>query len=123
MTHDRKMEEYKHLMTEKGIGDATAYPPLWKLLWSMGIPLPPPLYMRFLPLALLGGTFFGLLFGAFAWYMGNRGIRTMSFKEACGVALILGAAFGISVAWLTRRQASKLGLGTWSALGTARLRT
>jgi hypothetical protein len=89
----------------------------------MGIPLPPPLYMGFLPLALFAGTFFGVLFGAFAWYMGNKGIRTMSFKEAGDVAIITGAFFGITVAWLTRRLARKLELGSWSALGTARLRT
>jgi hypothetical protein len=123
MTHDRKIEEYKRLMAEKGVGLATASPPLWQLLWSMGIPLPPPLYMGFLPLALFAGTFFGVLFGAFAWYMGNKGIRTMSFKEAGDVALITGAFFGITVAWLTRRLARKLELGSWSALGTARLRT
>ena len=123
MTHDRKIEEYKRLMAEKGVGLATASPPLWQLLWSMGIPLPPPLYMGFLPLALFAGTFFGVLFGAFAWYMGNKGIRTMSFKEAGDVALITGAFFGITIAWLTRRLARKLELGSWSALGTARLRT
>jgi hypothetical protein len=123
MTDDRKIEEYKRLMAEKGIGPATASPPLWQLLWSMGIPLPPPLYMGFLPLALFGGTFFGVLFGAFAWYMGSKGIRTMSLKEAADVGLITGTAFGISVAWLSRRLARKHGLGSWSALGTARLRT
>ena len=123
MTHDRKIEEYKRLMAEKGVGPATASPPLWQLLWAMGIPLPPPLYMGFLPLALFGGTFFGVVFGAFAWYMGNKGIRTMSFKEAGDVALITGALFGITVSWFTRRLARKLGLGSWSALGTARLRT
>ena len=123
MTHDRKMEEYKRLMAEKGIGPATVSPPLWQLLWSMGVPLPPPLYMRFLPLALFAGTFFGVVFGAFAWYMGNKGVRTMSLNEAGVVALATGAFFGISVAWLTRRLARKHGLGTWSAFGTARLRT
>jgi hypothetical protein len=47
----------------------------------------------------------------------------MSFKEASDVALITGAFFGITVSWFTRRLARKLGLGSWSALGTARLRT
>jgi len=123
MTFDRKIEEYKRLMAEKGIGPATAFPPLWLLLWSLGVPLPPPLYMGFLSLALFGGTFFGVLFGAFAWYMGNKGIRTMSFHEACVVALATGAFFGFTVAWLTRRLARKLGLGSWSAVGKAQLRT
>lgn len=122
MTHARKIEAAKSLMAEKGIDPATAAPPLWELLWSSGIRVPPPLYMGFLPLALLCGTFFGLLFGAFAWYMGNRGARTMSLHEASVVALATGALFGGSVAWFTRRLARKHGLGTWSELRTNRLR-
>ena len=114
MTHARKIEAYKSLMAEKGIGAATAAPPLWELLWSLGIHVPPPLYMGFLPLALLCGAFFGLLFGAIAWYMGNRGIRTMSLQEASMVALASGTFFGLSVAWFSRRLARQHGLGTWS---------
>ena len=117
MTHTRKIEAYKSLMAEKGISPATAAPPLWELLWSLGIRLPPPLYMGFLPLALLGGAFFGLVFGGIAWYLGNNGVRTMALREASFVALATGTFFGISVAWFARRLARKHGLGTWSAFG------
>lgn len=115
MEHARKVAAYKRLMVAKGIGAATASPPLWQLLWTWGVPLPPPLYMRFLPLALFGGTIFGLIFGAIAWAMGNRGIREMSMDEAALVALVSGMAFGLSVAWLTRRLARRHGLGSWAA--------
>lgn len=123
MTHARKVEAYKRLMEEKGIAPSTAVPPLWELLWSWGIHLPPPLYMRFLPLALCGGAFFGVIFGAFAWLMGNRGFRTMSLDEAGVVALLAGTFFGLSVAWFTRRMARKHGLGLWSEVGISRLHT
>ncbi|MFP7722818.1 DUF6404 family protein [Lysobacter sp. A3-1-A15] len=123
MTHARKIEAYKRLMDEKGIGPGTASPPLWELLWSWGVELPPPLYMRFLSLALFSGTVFGVLFGSFAWYMGNRGVRTMSLDEAGVVAMATGAFFGLIVAGFTRRLARKHGLGAWSAFGASRLRT
>ncbi|MFC0682939.1 DUF6404 family protein [Lysobacter korlensis] len=123
MTHARKIEAYKQLMDQKGIGPATASPPLWELLWWCGIHLPPPLYMGFLPLALFSGTCFGVMFGAFAWFMGNRGLRTMPLEEAGVVALVTGASFGVIVAWFTRRMARKHGLGSWSAVGTSLLRT
>ncbi len=109
-------------MAKKGIGAATAAPPLWELLWSLGIRVPPPLYMGFVPLALLCGTFFGLLFGAIAWYMGTRGSRTMSLQEASMVALATGTFFGLTVAWFCRRLARKHGLGAWSAFSTHRPR-
>lgn len=117
MTHARKIEACKRLMAEKGISTATAAPPLWVLLWSWGVQIPPPLYMGFLPLALFSGTFFGIVFGAFAWAMGNRGVRSMPLDEAGVIALVSGALFGLSVAWLTGRLARKHGLGAWSAVG------
>lgn len=117
MTHARKVEAYRRLTAEKGIAASTAVPPLWELLWSWGIPLPPPLCIGFLPLALLSGTFFGVVFGAIAWMMGNRGVRTMPLEEAGVVALVVGATFGLTMAWFARRLARKHGLGSWSAVG------
>jgi hypothetical protein len=121
MTHARKIEIYKRMMAGKGIAPTTAAPPLWEFLWSLGVPITPPLYMGFLPLALFSGALFGVLFSAFAWYMGNRGARSMSLQEAANVALATGALFGLSVAWLTRRFARKHGLGTWLAFCKSQL--
>lgn len=123
MTHSRKVEAYRRLTAEKGIAASTAVPPLWELLWSWGIRVPPPLCIGFLPLAILGGMFFGVVFGALAWLMGNRGLRTMPLEEAGTVALISGAMFGVTMAWLARRLARKHGLGAWSAVGASRLNT
>lgn len=117
MTHASKVEAYRRLTAKKGIGASTAVPPLWEVLWSLGIPLPPPLCIGFLPMAILSGTFFGIIFGAFAWLMGNRGSRTMPLDEAGVVALVTGAAFGLTVAWFARRLARKHGLGSWSEFG------
>jgi hypothetical protein len=123
MTHSRKIEEYKRQMAEKGIGSATACPPLWLFMWSIGVRIPPPLYMGFLSLTIFSGTFFGVLFGVIAWYMGNKGHRTMSLNEACYVALATGAFFGLSVAWFSRRLARKHRLGSWAAFGKSQLHT
>ena len=110
-------------MAERGIGASTAVPPLWHLLWSLGIHVRPPLYMPFLPLAVLTGSFFGVLFGAFAWMMGNRGARAMALDEAGWVALATGAFFGLAMAWFNLRLARKHGLGSWSALDESQVRS
>jgi hypothetical protein len=122
MTDDRKIETYKELMAAKGIAMSTAAPPLWKLMWSLGINLPPPLYMGFIPLFLFAGSFFGIVFGAGVWVVRYMDSRPMSLHEVGGVAIITGIAFGFAIAWFTRRLARKHGLGAWSAFSASSLR-
>ena len=122
MTDDRKIETYKELMAAKGIAMSTASPPLWALMWSLGINLPPPLYMGFIPLFLFAGSFFGIVFGAGVWVVRYMESRPMSLHEAGGIALITGIAFGLAIAWFTRRLARKHCLGTWAAFSASSLR-
>jgi hypothetical protein len=121
MTDDRKIDTYKALMAAKGIATSTAAPPLWELMWSLGINLPPPLYMGFISLFLFAGSFFGIVFGAGVWIVRYMRARPMSLHEAGGVALITGIAFGLAIAWFTRRLARKHGLGTWSSFSASSL--
>ena len=123
MTHTRKVEAYKALMVTRGVNASTAAPPLWELFWSLGLEIPPPLFMNPLLLFLFTGTNFGIFFGLIAWFLGNRGARSMPLSEAGWVVLIAGAAFGIAIAWYCRRLASQQQLGPWSAFGKARVRT
>jgi hypothetical protein len=122
MTDDRKIETYKELMAAKGIATSTAAPPLWKLMWSLGINVPPPLYMSFIPLFLFAGSFFGIVFSTGVWVVRYMDSRPMSLHEAGGVALITGIAFGLAIAFFTRRLARKHGLGAWAAFGDSSLR-
>ncbi|MEO8384459.1 MAG: DUF6404 family protein [Betaproteobacteria bacterium] len=122
MTDDRKIETYKELMAAKGIAMSTAAPPLWELMWFLGINLPPPLCMGFIPLFLFAGSFFGIVFGSGVWVLRNMGSRHMSLHEAGGVALITGVAFGLAIAWFTRRLARKHNLGAWSSFSASSLR-
>jgi hypothetical protein len=123
MTHALKVEAYKELMATRGIGSSTAAPPLWQLCWSLGLEIPPPLFLGSPMLFLFTGTTFGVLFSLGAWILGNRGARSMPLSKAGWVALITGTFFGLAMAWYYRRLASKQQLGPWSAFGTARVRT
>ena len=119
MTHTKKVEVYKELMLTRGVSASTATPPLWQLCWSLGLEIPPPLFMSPRSLFLLTGTSFGILFGFGAWALGNRGTRSMPLSKAGWVALITGAAFGLVIAWYCRRLARQQQLGPWSTFGTA----
>lgn len=115
MTNSSKIDVYKQYMAAKGVGESTAFPPAWSALWSIGIKIPPPPFLGFVPLVLIGGGFFGPVFSLGAWILGNRGVREMSATAALWVALITGAAFGVFMATYYCHIARKLRLGSWAA--------
>lgn len=115
MTEAHQLENYKHHMAAKGVGEATAFPPAWRLLWSIGIRLPPPPFLGFVSLTLIAGGLFGPLFGRGAWLLGNRGVQEMPAGEALWVALVTGATFGLIMAAYYRHLARKHRLGAWAA--------
>ena len=123
MTQSSKLENYKRHMAAEGVGEATAFPPLWHALWSLGARVPPPPFLGFASLTLMTGGLFGPLFGLGAWWLGNRGLREMPASEALWIALIGGAAFGLVLAAYYRHMARKHRLGSWAAFSTVPLRT
>lgn len=123
MTQSSKLKSYKQHMAAIGVTEATAFPPAWHMLWSIGIKLPPPPFLGFVSLALIAGGFFGPLFGLGAWVLGNRGVREMPADEALWVAVITGAAFGLLMAAYYRHLARKHNLGSWAAFRASGLRS
>ncbi len=115
MTNISKLESYKQHMAANGVGESTAFPPAWNMLWSIGVKIPPPPFLGFVPLALISGGLFGPMFGVGAWFLGNRGVREMPVNEALWVALITGAVFGLIMAAYYRHLARKHRLGSWAA--------
>lgn len=118
MTRLSKLERYKHYMASKGISEATAFPPAWVVLWSIGIKIPPPPFLGFMSLAVIAGGLFGPFFGLGAWLLGNRGVREMPASEALWVVLITGAVFGLLMAAYYGHLARKHRLGSWAEFST-----
>ena len=123
MTMSSKLESYKQHMAANGVSESAAFPPAWNMLWSMGVKLPPPPFLGFIPLVLISGGFFGPLVGIGAWLLGNRGVREMPVNDALWVALFTGAAFGVMMAAYYRRMARKHRLGSWAAFSPRGVRT
>ena len=115
MANSSKLESYKQHMAANGVGESTAFPPAWNMLWSIGLKVPPPPFLGFVSLALISGALFGPMFGIGVFLLGNRGFRDMSVNEALWVALITGAIFGFIMAAYYRRLARKHRLSSWAA--------
>jgi hypothetical protein len=43
MTQSSKLDRYVQQMADAGVGKSTAFPPLWRFLWRIGIQAPPPI--------------------------------------------------------------------------------
>lgn len=114
MTPDSKLAHYKHHLAAQGIGMATSFPPAWRLLWWLGLRMPPPPFLGFAPLAGFTGGTFALLFGPALWWWRNRGDATVSFEVVLVPALLAGAMFGGFMAYFYRDLARKHALGAWA---------
>lgn len=100
------------LTDAKGIERAASAPPLHRLLWALGVRVPPPLMAGFWVNALLMGVLFGLGWGVLMWLLvwGREG---MGLAVMAAAAALAGLLFGLAMAYLNRRQAHRHGVPGW----------
>ena len=112
MQFNERLQQAFVLLESKGIGKSTYSPPLFRLLWKLGIKVPPPHMAGFGFNALVMGSFFGLFWGLFMWLLlwGRQG---MPIWIGATAALMAGVLFGLTMAWYLRWSAKKRGIPTW----------
>jgi len=95
-----------------GVEGFTAAPPLFRLLWRVGVDVRPPLFLPFGRFALLSGSFFAVGWFALRWLgRGGQLMGTVEFEVT--LAIVTGAAFGILLAAYYRHRARSLQLPSW----------
>ena len=104
------MKQHLHAL---GVSAGTVAPPLWRLLWRMGVDVPPPLFLRFLPAAALLGGFFGLGWGLLMWpmYWARHGLP---LGAALAAMVFAGTSFGLLMAAYLRFMARRHRLPAWA---------
>ena len=113
MTHQEKLERMYRHTDALGISRATVAPPAWRLLWKMGLEVPPPLFAPFLPMALATGSFFAVAWGLLMW-LGFWARQGMPLAGMFVSALAAGVLFGLIMAGIYRHLARKHGLPSWA---------
>jgi hypothetical protein len=111
MTHDEKIQYLIKDLGQKGVGPYTVAPPLYRLLWRLGIQAPPPHFGGFLVPALWMGAAFGIIWGVFMWFTFWRG--QMDPTMAIGTSVLAGCLFGGVMASYYQRQRKKFALPRW----------
>jgi len=112
MTHQEKVDAFVNELAQRGVGKYTTAPPLYRLLWRLGIEVPPPHFAGFWSLTLLMGVFFAVFWGLFMWLFLWRG-QDMPIAVGIVVAVIAGLLFGATMAAYYRWRARKLELPRW----------
>lgn len=104
---------HKH-MAAMGVSPSTAAPPIWRLLWRLGVELPPPLFMSFWQAAFFMGGFFGVSWGLVMWLV-QWSRQGMPFELVLGACASAGVLFGLCMAAYFRYLARKHELPSWEA--------
>jgi hypothetical protein len=114
MTHRQKVERLIADLRKQGVSPYTVAPPLFRLLWALGLEVPPPFFLGFITLTLLMGAFFGILWGALMWLLQWEAWH-MPLELAVMASAVAGLLFGPSMAGYYRWKAARLRLPPWES--------
>ena len=110
MTFHEKTDTLIKDLQKRGESPYTTAPPLFRLLWAIGLQVPPPLFLGFVTLTVANGVFFGVLWGVLMWVLIWHGGSPEVVIAASAAA---GVLFGLAMAGYCRWKAAKLGLPPW----------
>src|SRR5215471_7502388 len=111
MTPREKIDAAVEELRDRRVRSTTAAPPLYRLLWTIGIHVPPPLFQSFLGVITVQGAFFGLFMSGFVAFLSGPGDR---WELAIELGLASGLVFGLLMAAYFRWYARRLGLPRWA---------
>ena len=112
-TMNQKIASYVEDMERRGVRRNTSAPPVFRMLWRLGVNIPPPLFLSFGALFVLSGSTFGLLWGIFMQLFVWRFIAVPTSFGAVG-SVACGIAFGLIFAGYYAWKAKRLQLPRWA---------
>lgn len=115
MAYPPRIETALAHLAATGITKSNYAPPLFRILWRMGVHVRPPHFANFISNFLLMGSWFGFAWGMIMWLFVWRGAGKSPYAAAAG-ALMAGAMFGLCMAAYYRYGARKYKLPEWSQI-------
>jgi hypothetical protein len=116
MDFEEKREQALALLAEKGILRTVYEPFAVKLLWKMGVQVPPPHFMSFWRMASLSAFWFTAAWGLWMWIFAWSG-QGKPVATAVITACAAGLFFGLAMATFYLRDKKKHDLPDWESLG------
>jgi hypothetical protein len=113
MEKNAQREAALALLAKTGIWPSNYAPPLFHLLWRLGMNVPPPHFIRFVSVVIFMGAFFGGAMSLFVLWS-TTGI---SGTLVLIIGVLTGLAFGLAMACYYAYGRSRHQLPHWHALG------
>ena len=106
------------LLAATDISRGSYEPTIFRLLWRLGINVPPPHFASFWRNALFAGSFFAVGWGLLMWLLlwSRQG---MAFSAATATAAGAGLFFGLAMASYYAYGKRKYRLPSWQELGVS----
>jgi membrane associated rhomboid family serine protease len=117
MTHEEKVAYLLRDLGQKGIGQYTIAPPIYRLLWRLGIEVRPPHFASFWSLAVPMAMGFAIFWGILMWFTVWQ--QRSSVSLVVGTAALAGLLFGLTMAGYYRGRARRLTLPRWEDYPTS----
>lgn len=115
MSFEDKKERAIAIMENKKMWSSNYAPPLLRVLWKIGVKVPPLPFASFWQITLLMGILFGPLWGLLMWFFLWRSMGVPP-TVAISISIVAGGGFGFLMAvyhgW--RKKANKL--PDWNSL-------
>jgi hypothetical protein len=108
MTHRQKVDHLIAELGQQGVSSHTVAPPLLRLLWALGLSVPPHPFVGFRQLTLLYGIPFGVLWGVGMWLWVWQGLGLAGLIVGVPGTVLAGLLFGLVMAGFSRWMAARL---------------
>ncbi len=107
MTHRQKVDHLIQELDHQGVSSNMAAPPLFRLLWALGLEVPPPLFLGLFQYALVLGIPFGVLWGVGMWLWVWQELGLAGLIVGVPSTVVAGALFGLVMAGFFRWWAAR----------------
>lgn len=115
MARSAQVEAALAVLAKTGIWPSNYAPPIFHLLWRLGVDVPPPHFIGAVPVTLFGGAMFGALWGLMMWSLewAQQGLPMhLVLLSAAGA----GLAFGLMMAAYYAYGRNRYRLPSWTSL-------
>ncbi len=106
MRTENEIKAYIEKLHQQGVGRYTVAPPLNRLLWKMGLNMPPPLSRGFWLNVLIMGTFISIFYPVVVWMFKNLFTpwdSSFTVLEAVFIGVLSGLIFASWVKWKSKK--------------------